>query len=132
MKNLPIFCFLLLVLKDILSLLKKKGGERQPLSSKEKHFSEGCHGKQPKLKLLARQGGRFLPSTVFPMSWISQADHLACPAGSVNTALSNSITSTLTAKLREGKSTQSCRQGSWDRGRSCLNTLSHGKSHCSP
>lgn len=57
------------------------------------------------------------------MSWISQADLLACPAGSVNTALSNLITSTLTAKLSKGKSPQSCRQGGWDRGRSCLNTL---------
>lgn len=57
------------------------------------------------------------------MSWISQADLLACPAGSVNTALSNLITSTLTDKLSKGKSPQSCRQGGWDRGRSCLNTL---------
>lgn len=37
------------------------------------------------------------------MSWISQADCLARPAGSVNTALSNLITSTLTAKLSKGK-----------------------------
>lgn len=110
----------------------EKKGERQPFSSKEKHFSEGYHGKQPKLKLLARQGGRFPSSTVFPMSWIPQAGCLTWPAGSVNTALSNLIRPTLTARLSKGKSTQSCRQGGWDRERSCLNALSHSKSHCSP
>lgn len=51
-------------------------------------------------------------------------DCLAWPAGSVNTALSNLIRSTLTAKLSKGKSTQ-CAGREAGMGREVVQMLSH-------